>query len=156
IPDGIVCRVVDWAIEGARREPRSRDGAQKVAASWQALATLMYRCSDEQADRAASIALGHPLLNTPNTYRRDLIRFARFAFSKLSLKTKEMLLPLCMRLLGPEKHDLDYDDALQLAGSIAVNSPVEMRTRLADALLPRDTPISDLKLARLVPLLDRQ
>ncbi|HEY6347131.1 MAG TPA: hypothetical protein VIY49_37040 [Bryobacteraceae bacterium] len=156
VPDAMVGRVVDWAIEGAGRMPGTRDIGQKIAASWRVLAALMYRCTGEQADRVVAIALKHPLLNTFNTHRRDLIRLAISAFPRLSANTREMLVPVCIALLGPHRHDVDYDDALELAEMIARRSSAESRTRLADALLPRETPISNLKLARLVPLLERQ
>lgn len=156
VPDALFDRTFEWLLEGAQCPPRSREMAERVSGSWQALLALIYRASPKQATAAVELALGHPLYTAFGLQRGRLIQLIQGAVPKLESGLIERLANSCLDLLGSHKHDIDYNDALNLAATIAQNAPADVVERFAESLIPRAAPLTDLRLTRLVPLLGRQ
>jgi hypothetical protein len=156
IPDALFDAVFEWSWEGAQRSVLSRETAERVSASWKALLALIPRASPKQAKAAVELALEHRLYTEFVLQRSVLIQLIQVAFPKLESVLMERVANSCVDLLGSHKHDVDYNDALNLAATIAQNAPATVVEKFADALVPRGTPIANLRLAPLVQLLGRQ
>jgi hypothetical protein len=156
VPDGLLPIVLDWLLEGAGRAPETREVAERVERSWRAILALLYRCSAEQVGRAVDLALQHPILTDFIVQRSTLIRVLEVSVANIDESRLAQVSDVCLDLLGERKHDIDYGTALDLAANIAKKASPVIVARLADTLMPKETPITDLRLGRLAPLLGRK
>jgi len=156
VPENVFDTLFDWAIQGARREPRSLEESEGVAASWKTLSAIALQASEAQATLAVELAIVHPLYRTPSFHRRIIIRLLRAFFPKLSLELMTLVADSCADLLSVRRHDVDYDDALNLAATIVEKGQPELVRRFGEIILPPKSPLPDPRLARLVPMLGRQ
>ncbi|HEY4360379.1 MAG TPA: hypothetical protein VGN17_05405 [Bryobacteraceae bacterium] len=155
IPDNLVNPVFEWALEGCRRATYTREIAERVELSWRAVLALLFRSSAEQTRAAVDLALNHPILTSFVVQRASLIRVLEASVSKLDDIQIKQVTDRCLDLLGPLRHDLDYQRALGLARALALNVSGPVVAKIADAVVPQGTPIKDLRLTPLAVRLGR-
>lgn len=156
IPDNMFGAILEWAETGIDYPVETEHVAESIGSLWRAVAAIAPRFSSQQAHTIVAKALNHPDYTKFILQRRYVIAVLQTSFSKLGLEMMTKVAEACVALLGPQRHVIDYGLALNLAATIANKAPLSVTALLADAVLPRESGISDLRLAALVPLLDRK
>jgi hypothetical protein len=156
IPETMFAESVTWLKTGIDTSVETEHVAERLSSLWRAIAAIAHRFSSEQANTIVTKALTNPAYTKYLLQRRYVIDVLHKSFAKLDSDTMMKVAESCIGLLGSQKHDIDYDHARNLAATIADKGPPSIAALLADAILPRDTSIADLRLAILVPFLDRK
>jgi hypothetical protein len=156
IPEKMFAETVTWLNTGIDASVETEHVAERLSSLWSAIAAIAPRFSSEQANNIVTKALNNPGYTKYVLQRRYVIDVLQTSFAKLDSETMTKVAESCIGLLGSQKHDIDYSHARNLAATIADKGPPSVAALLADAILPQDTGIADLRLAVLVPFLDRK
>jgi len=156
IPQEQLGRLVEWVLPRSREQRRSLSACVLMEKAWMALGSIAPQLSNAQAHKVVAAAVSHPLWRTVHVDRRHIIPVLNRCVVHLDpVELREcanQVLPLVTNL----KFDVDYVEAINLVCHMADLGGEEVKSIIADAVIPQGVRISNSVIAQVAPALGRR
>ena len=155
IPAEELPKVIAWLIPICIRQPTNWGEQAACVAGWEAAEAIAPRLKSREAIKLIETAFQHPAWRSQPVLRRHLIAAVNRCLEAIpKLALKPLVAPI-IEAVTTTKSEIDYIEGVNLATHLAVRSPASLRAKLADAIVPKGSPLGPV-LAQVAPHFGRK